>query len=37
MTIAGEFGQVYKGKWLHENPDGEPLSQVVAIKTIKST
>ena len=36
-TVLGEFGQVYKGTWVHKTTDGNAVSQVVAIKTIKST
>ena len=37
IHVVGEFGEVFKGKWVHKNPDGNTVSQVVAIKTIKST
>ena len=36
-TVVGEFGEVFKGKWVHEDPDGNTISQMVAIKAIKST
>lgn len=35
-AFAGEFGQVYKGTWVHKTTDGNTVSQVVAVKTIKS-
>ena len=34
---TGEFGQVFKGIWTHMNADGNNNSEVVAVKTIKST
>ena len=34
---AGEFGQVFKGIWAHMIADGNKVSEVVAVKTIKST
>ena len=33
----GEFGCVYKGIWTQTNLDKEKASEVVAVKTIKST
>ena len=33
---TGEFGKVYKGTWVHTADNGDAISQVVAIKTIKS-
>ena len=33
----GEFGKVYKGTWLQKTKNGDIVSQVVAVKTIKST
>ena len=33
----GEFGKVYKGTWVHKTDNGDTISQVVAVKTIKST
>ena len=32
----GEFGKVYKGVWQHKSDFGDAVSQVVAVKTIKS-
>ena len=32
----GEFGKVYKGTWVHNTKNGDTVSQVVAVKTIKS-
>ena len=32
----GEFGKVYKGTWVHKTDNGDTISQVVAVKTIKS-
>ena len=32
----GEFGKVYKGTWRHTADNGDAISQVVAVKTIKS-
>ena len=35
-VITGEFGKVYKGTWVHMSPNGNAISEVVAVKTIKS-
>ena len=35
-TAIGEFGQVFKGTWVRMTSDGNTVSEVVAIKTIKS-
>ena len=35
-AATGEFGRVYKGTWVHVTTDGNTVSEVVAVKTIKS-
>ena len=37
MVCVGEFGKVYKGTWQHKTDRGDTVSQVVAVKTIKSS
>ena len=36
LVYVGEFGKVYKGTWQHKTDSGDTVSQVVAVKTIKS-
>jgi len=36
MYILGAFGRIYKGTWTHKTVDSGEVSQIVAIKTIKS-
>ena len=33
---VGEFGKVYKGTWERKSDNGDAISQIVAVKTIKS-
>ena len=35
-SAIGEFGRVYKGTWVHMTIDGNTVTEVVAVKTIKS-
>ena len=36
LYYLGEFGRVYKGIWTHTTVEKEKISDVVAVKTIKS-
>ena len=35
IMCIGEFGKVYKGTWVHKSSNGDEVSQIVAVKTIK--
>ena len=37
LIYVGEFGKVYKGTWQRKADNGVTVSEVVAVKTIKST